>query len=245
MPPPEPENKLLATVGERKIYREDAKKVALESYLGSAVTEQVINDSLKIAVERAILSKEAVAKNIIVDAKAGTPEYYLQLKNRVVEGEVTSATGYDLSWWIPPVPYEQKPEFEEQRKQQNGMATEIQARLTAGDDPYLIAKDMIAKYPLFASTLGLNGALVAQIKDVPATTVSRTLLFEKANETKPFFKLFFSTSQGKVAKGIWLDGSGGAVVKIIENTKGASKDYPEWLAEKIKTEVVLSEGITL
>ncbi len=237
LPPPEPANVLLATIGDKEVRYTDVKKIALESYLGSAVTSSVIKEMIPVAVERAILENEAQLMGLNTKIEGEPAEFYQKLKSEVTQGKVVSVTEYDISWWIPPEPYEQLPEFEEQRKVQNEMANEIQTRFRNGDDPYSIVKDTAEKYPLFQGILGLNGALVSNLKPEDAAQ-PRVLQAEADDQDKPFFTLLFSSQKGQVAKGIWPDGSGGAVINVIDVTKGESVDYDSWLKSKIETGVI-------
>lgn len=236
-PPPDPENVLLATVGTRKIYRNDVRGIALEVYLGSAVTDKVIKNTLNTAVERAILDNEAVLKGITIPKQQKKALYYDLLKAKVIEGQVQSVSEQDISWWIPPIPYEQKPEFVVQRQNQVAMSNEIESRFKKGDDPYTVAQDMVKKYPMFEGTLGYNGA---NIQKGSKTIIpgDRTLEFDASDSAKPFFKLLYSMNSGETKKGIWNDGSGGAVIKVSKSNKGSNIDYNSWLSEMIKTSVI-------
>lgn len=238
-PPPEPENVLLATVGDRKIYRDDVKTIALEQYLSSAVTNDVIKALLDTAVERAILDSEAKKKAISIPKQTSLSVYYSLLKEKVTEGQILAITEQDINWWIPPVPYEQRPEFEVQRQNQEAMASEIEKRFRNGEDPYAVAKDTVTKYPMFGQTLGYNGANISK-SSTSITSGDRILNYDSSDSAKPFFKMMYKMNSGQIQKGIWTDGSGGAVIKVKSVSRGKSIDYNTWLADKVKKEVVFN-----
>lgn len=236
LPPPDPANVILATIGDKEIRYTDVKKIALESYLGSAVTSSIIKETIPVAVERAVLENEAKLMGLNTSIEGEPAEFYQKLKSEVTQGKVISVTEYDISWWIPPEPYEQLPEFEEQRKVQNEMANEIQTRFRSGDDPYVIVKETAEKYRIFQGILGLNGALVSNLKPEDVTQ-PRILLSDSEDQDKPFFTLLFNAQKGQVVKGIWSDGSGGAVISVVDLTEGESIDYASWLKSKIESSV--------
>lgn len=236
------DNVVLATVGTTKITKEYVRNIAEESYIPSAVTNKVVKEQLNVAVERVLLEKEALRKNIVLPKNLSKEEYYAMLRNKVTEGEVLSLEEQDISWWIPPAPdYEQLPEFVTQRGLQQEMANEIERRFINGEDPLFVAKDIIVKYPVFASILGYNGQ---QVRQMDASTVSsfRTLQYSPDDASKPFFNLLYSMGSDEVAQGIWSNGSGGAVIKTGTVTNGAQIDYKKWLADQIKEQVKYNES---
>jgi hypothetical protein len=244
-PPPDPENVLLATVGNKKIYRNDVKSIALEQYLNSSINDEVLKQFLNIAIERKILDNQASMRKIEIPSQKTKTEYYNLLKNKVTEGEILSIEETDVSWWIPPAPdYEQKKEFQEQRSQQQQLANEVEAGLKTNDDAFLVVKKVLEKYKSFQPILGFNGAIIAKITDVPVNNV-RTIKFNSLDADKPFFKLLYSMNTGEIRKGIWPDGSGGAVIKAVNVTRGERVDYETWLAQQTKELVQYNqEGIS-
>ncbi len=235
--PSEEQNVVLATIGTTKITKDYVRNIALESYVPTAITNDVIKQQLDIAIERVLLEKEALKKNIVLPKNVSKSEYYSLLKNKVTEGQILSVEEQDISWWIPPTPdYEQRPEFAEQRSVQQEMANEIERRLANDDDPLTVAKDMIVKYPVFANILGYNGQIVKQI-DQSTTSASRTVQYDAIDAEKPFFNLLYSMGSNEIRSGIWENGSGGAVIKTGTVTSGAKIDYAKWLADQIKLQV--------
>ena len=121
VPPPEPENVLLATVGDKKIYRNDVRAVALEQYVASGINSQIMKLSLDTSVERAVLDNEAEAKKIVVEKGKNKIEYYENLRNAIMLREVGTVTANTIGYWVPAFHdvYPQKPEYQQMRDLQS------------------------------------------------------------------------------------------------------------------------------
>lgn len=238
-PPPEPENVLLATVGERQIFRNDVREIALEQYLPSAITDEVIQSFLSTAVERAILDIEVVNQKLPIPESASKVEYYNSVKQEIISRNVVSAEIYSLSFWIPPPDeYPQKEEYNLQRNDLAEVMPSITQRLQSGEDAVEIAGTIYNSYPNLKELVSVNGIKYSGITDTEIVRKPRLVEGLRETSNEPFSQLLLSTPVGATVSRIWPDQSGGVVIKVLNKSTGTFVSYESWLDQKIDELVV-------
>ncbi len=237
LPPQEPENVLLATLGDKKIYRNDAKVVALEQYLASGLTSKILRLSLDIAVERVILDSEATSKKIVVDKGKNKIEYYENLKNTIIARELGTVTANSISFWVPAFHdiYPQKAEYQQMRDLQPKVFSEAISELQKGKSTYEIGKSIIANYPVFTSQLAVNSYILSKVSDISLMKKPVVYQYLVNSSNKLLMDFIFSMNKDQIKTLIWPDGEGAAIVQVVDKNVGAKATYDEWLKNKEKT----------
>lgn len=253
-PTPKPDV-LLATVGDKQIYKSAVELAAREQYAQSAITLDVLKTFFPIVIERAILDYEAEKQKIIVTnqeiknkvkelnpSQTQTPSQlkslsttarYLLLKNKIITTQIKSVEAYTIGFWIPPFSYPQKPEFTTQRLEGATALNEIDSRLKKGEEPLVIARSIDTKYPVLHEILAINGYLLKSLTDEKKAKTPRVYIYDKKNVGQPFFDTVFSLkTPGEIKKVEGKDGSGGSVIKLVSINKGESFSYEDWIKKQ-------------
>lgn len=246
MPPQEPENKLLATVGERKIYRNDAMKIALEQYARDAVNDKVLKTALDTAIERAILDKKAVELNIYAAGGTNKLVYYQNLRDEVISKEIGSVTANTISFWVPSFKdiYPQKPEYQQMRDLQPKVFVEATNKIKNGETMYNIGKYIIETYPVFKEQLGVNGYILSKMTNVSLMQKPITYQYDVNESNKRLFDFMFSLKKGDIKSLVMPDGEGASLVQVVDKSTGDKITYDRWLKEKMKGVVINSDGVS-
>lgn len=239
VPPPEPENVLLATVGERKIYRKDVKAIALEQYVASGIDSQIMKLSFDTAVERAVLDNESEVKKIVVEKGKNKIEYYENLKNAIMLREVGTVTANTIGYWVPAFHdvYPQKPEYQQMRDLQTKVFGEAVLSLQQGKTTYDIGKSILEKYPVYKDQLSVNSYRIAKTDDI--TLMQKPVVYQYLvnDSNKALMNFIFSLNKGQIKIYTWPDGEGGEIVQVVDKNFGNKITYDQWLKEKEKTVV--------
>lgn len=245
VPPPEPANVLLATVGEKKIYRNDVRVVALEQYVASGINSQIMKMSLDTAVERAVLDREAEAKKIVVEEGKNKIEYYENLKNAIMLREVGTVTANTIGYWVPAFHdiYPQKPEYQQMRDLQAKVFGEAITLLQQGKTTYDVGKSILEKYPVYKDQLSVNSYRIAKTDDI--TLMQRPVVYQYLvnDSNKALMNFIFSLNKGQIKIYTWPDGEGGEIVQVVDKSFGSKITYDQWLKEKEKTVVYEQRNI--
>ncbi len=239
VPPAEPANVLLATVGGKKIYRLDVKNIALEQYLQSAIDSKVMKMFLDIAVERAILDIEAEKLKLAAKQPQEKPaDYYAKVKEQVIQGTISSINATQIGWWIPPEGYPQKPLYETQRAEGAKAVEDIKAQFANNVETLTILKNTYDKYPSLQSVISINGTRYTGETVAGSLPLEREYDYDKDVNYFPKNKLMVGMSEGQIKGQVWEDGSGGVVIKVNKITRGEKIGYRQWLQDRIKALVV-------
>lgn len=245
-PPPEPENVLLASVGDKKIYRNDVKAVALEQYMASGINSQIMKLSLDTAVERAVLDREAEAKKVVVERGKNKIEYYENLKNAIMLREVGTVTANTIGYWVPAFHdvYPQKPEYQQMRDLQQKVFGEAIASLQQGKTTYDAGKAILEKYPVYKDQLSVNSYRIAKTDDI--TLMQKPVVYQYLvnDSNKALMNFIFSLNKGQIKIFTWPDGEGGEIVQVVDKSFGSKVTYDQWLKEKEKTVVYETNNIS-
>lgn len=243
MPPPEPANVLLATVGNRKIYRNDVRGIALEQYLASGIDSKIMKISLDAAVERAVLDNEANTKSIVVDEGKNRVEYYENLKNAIMLREVGTVTANTIGYWVPAFHdiYPQKPEYQQMRDLQSKVFGEAIVSLGQGKTTYDVGKSILERYPVYKDQLSVNSYRIAKTDDI--TLMQKPVVYQYLvnDSNKALMNFIFSLNKGQTKIYTWPDGEGGEIVQVVDKSFGGKVTYDQWLKEKERT-VVYEQG---
>lgn len=246
-PPPEPENVLLATVGDKTIYRSDAKVVALEQYVASGINSQIMKMSFDTAVERAILDKEAEVKKITVEKGKNKIEYYENLKNAIMLREVGTVTANTIGYWVPAFHdvYPQKPEYQQMRDLQPKVFSEAIASLQQGKTTYDVGKSILEKYPVYKDQLSVNSYRIAKTDDIALMQKPVVYQYLINDSNKTLMNFIFALNKGQTKIFTWPDGEGGEIVQVVDKSFGSKVTYDQWLKDKEKTVVFEANNISL
>ncbi len=246
-PPPEPENVLLATVGSKKIYRNDVRAVALEQYVSSGINSQIMKLSLNIAVERAILDNEAETKKIVAEKGKNKIEYYDNLKKAIMLRTVGTVTANTIGYWVPAFHdiYPQKPEYQQMRDLQNKIFSDATVSLQQGKTTYEIGKSILENYPVYKDQLSVNSYRIAKTDDI--TLMQKPVVYQYlVNESnKALVDFIFSLKKGQIKTYTWPDGEGGELVQIVDQNVGPKTTYEQWLKEKEKPVIYDQKNMSL
>ncbi len=244
LPQPEPENVLLATVGDKKIYRQDVKGIALEQYLQSAIDAEAIKIFLDVAIERAILDIEASRLGVSVKGTGETSQaYYDRVKNAITGGEISKVDATQIGWWLPPPEeYPQIPLYDVQREEEVKAVPEITRRLKTNEAVMDILSDVYQKYPSLQTVISVNGVRYLGPNSSTKILINREYDPNSSVAYFPGARLMREMRTGEVRSEIWKDKSGATIIKVNNITPGAKFDYLEWLKEKRNDLVVQNEG---
>ena len=245
VPPPEPENVLLATVGDKKLYRNDVRAVALEQYVASGINSQIMKLSLDTSVERAVLDNEAEAKKIVVEKGKNKIEYYENLRNAIMLREVGTVTANTIGYWVPAFHdvYPQKPEYQQMRDLQSKVFGEAIVSLGQGKTTYEVGKSILEKYPVYKDQLSVNSYRIAKTDDI--TLMQKPVVYQYLvnDSNKALMNFIFSLNKGQIKIFTWPDGEGGEIVQVVDKSFGSKITYDQWLKEKEKTVVYEQKNI--
>lgn len=242
----EPENVLLATVGEQKIFRTDVKAVALEQYMVSGINSQIMKLSFDTAVERAVLDMEAESKKIVVEKGKNKIEYYENLKNAIRLREVGTVTANTIGYWVPAFHdvYPQKPEYQQMRDLQSKVFGEAMTSLQQGKTTYDAGKSILEKYPVYKDQLSVNSYRIAKTDDI--TLMQKPVVYQYLvnDSNRALMNFIFSLNRGQIKIFTWPDGEGGEIVQVVDKSFGSKITYDQWLKEKEKTVVFETNNIS-
>lgn len=244
-PPPEPENVLLATVGERQIYRKDVVDVALEQYTQSGINSQIMKLALDIAVERAILDAEAEEKQIVVTDAPNKIEYYERLKGTIIAREIGSVDANVISYWVPAFGdiYPQKPEYQQMRDLTQEVLGGAVEELRAGRSTYEIGSEIVQKYPVFKDQLAVNSYILSKVSDTSLMTKPITYQYIVNDSNKLFLDTLFAMNPDQIRLLVWPDGEGAAVIQVVNKNTGDKVSYDQWLESRKEGVTFIEENI--
>lgn len=235
-PPPDPANVLLATVGNKKIYRNDVKAIALEQYAFSALNSKVLKTSLDIAIERAILDDQATIKKIIIEKGNSKLQYYENLKDTIIAREIGTVTANMLSFWVPAFHdiYPQKPEYQQMRDLEPTVFADAIQQLQKGGNTYDIGKSILEKYPVFTPQLGVNSYILSKVTDLSLMQKPVIYQYLVNDSNKLLLDTMFAMNKGQIKILVWPDGEGAAVIQVVDKNNGEKITYDNWLKDKEK-----------
>ncbi len=255
LPPPEPENVLLATVGEKQIYWRDVNNLALENYLASAIDNNVLKLYLNIAIERAILDKEAERLKISITSaeielrkksaaakKTDLLIKYDLLKEKVMKAQIKNVVAYTVGFWIASFDYPQLPEYTVQREKGKIALAEIQLKFIANEKAVDIAKYTAESYPELSEIVAINGLIYVKTTDLNLLENPRTYTLNPTDKGKPYnddevFDALSKIKAGEVVKVERKNGSGGTVIKAVSINNSGFASYEDFLTAR-KKEIV-------
>ena len=234
LPPPEPENVLLATVGDNQIYYDDIVNVALEQYLKSAINKEVLGISLDIAVERAILDNEAKTLGIVIQPNDNKIEYYEALKSAIMAREIGTVTANTISFWVPAFNdiYPQTEEYQQMRDLQPEVFAEATRLLQSGENAYDIGKLILEKYPVYTPKLAVNSYILSKMTDASLMQSPVTYEYLVNDSNKLLLDFMFNMTPGQINTLVWPEGEGAALVQVVSKNSGDKISYQQWLDEK-------------
>lgn len=240
---------LLATVGNKEIYKSQVVALAREQYEQKAITNEVLQTFFNKLVEWTILDTEAENLGITVTddeitelaGEGATPSVrqatrYEILKDKIMNAQTTSVEANTIGFWIPSYDYPQEPEYETQRAEVAVALQDIMLKLKEGQTPLQVTEYASTQYPSLPK-LSLNGYIFAKTQDqalmeVPKTYVIGELDPESTSSDPDLYKALNTVKQGDVVVVMRNDGSGGSVAQIVGVTTGGFATYDEFLAAK-------------
>jgi hypothetical protein len=253
-------DKKLVTVGDKDIYKSEVWRKANEQYSGDAIDNAILNNFLNLMIEREILDREAkelgigVTENEISTSGGTTSKVvrdnvkYELLKKKIVESQVQSVLAYTLGYWIRPLsdPY-QPPEFAQRRTDGASALIEAQSAINRGEAPVDVAKSIYEKYESLKPIWALNGFIVDRIEDESVYANPKLFTFNKeeleAMNDPEIYNAMAAMESGEVRRVVRSDGSGGAVIKVMEKTVGEFGDYEMFLSTRKKELVTVHDEI--
>lgn len=244
-PPPDPENVLLATVGDKKIYRSDVKAIALEQYLASGISSQILKQSFGTAVERTILDKEAFDKKIVVEPGKTKVDYYQNLKDTIIARQIGSVTVNSIGFWVPALHdiYPQKPEYQQMRDLQATIFTKATNELKQGKTTYEIGKLILQEHPVYSNQLAVNSYIFSKVDDVSLMQKPVVYQYQVNESNKSYMDFLFSLNKGQIKAYSWPDGEGASLVQVVDKNVGTKVTYDVWLKDKEKSVVYNTDNI--
>lgn len=258
---------LLATVGDKKIYKSTVEDTAREFYTPTAIDKKALKNSYDITVERALLDYEAATENITLSEKEieekaknmysiQSPSInenyynaakYTLIKERILAKNILSKEAYVISFWIPPFTYTQKPIYAEQREEGEQALNDAEQRFNNNDEPLTIAMDIFDTYPSLQNILLLNGYKIKNTRNRVVFEKPRLFTFEKELlkelDDPEFYDALLETEPGSVKKVIKSDASGGTVIKVTSQNLGKYISIKQLLEERKKQLVTVHQTL--
>lgn len=248
-PPPEKatslqEDLVLATVGGENISVMDLNHFASENLGARKLDSDTLKGMLDVLVERRLLDQEAEARQIQVSPPNGVrnENYYDILRERLTQGQVTSAEVVDIGWWLPPLDeYEQTDLSQRQRAEQEQASLDIEQRLLNNVSTDQILDYVVQTYPSIAESLSINGTKYEGSGSLSPDVLTRTHELNEDLLYLPRYQAIFALSTGEVSRNIWEDGSGADIIKAINVNRGEGESYEKWLERNILEKVTFNQ----
>lgn len=250
---------LIAVFNGQKIYEKDLEKVAAEQNDPDAIDKEALKDALDTLIQRKVLDLEKQEKGIEVSQdeisqKAAEQDlesnqaYYEVLKDKVTMLDVQAMKVASVGFWSPKndnlesLTADEKTLASRQAQQGSQALSEVETRLTSGEDLLTIAQSIALKYPVVGPAISINGYILDTLSESERQSLSSYEIIEKGNadldnsiRTGLFamaeneVKTFENTETNK----------GGFVFKILQ--KGSDSGfatYDAWLKSKENSLVV-------
>ncbi|MBI2032806.1 MAG: hypothetical protein HYT09_04150 [Candidatus Levybacteria bacterium] len=249
---------VIAKVGENNITKADVDNLVVEMSGAVSTDKTVLNDTLNILIERAILENTAFENNLNPTQEEtnnrasaeGISEEEAKLeiiKDLVTKNLLNSRTVVSLGFWSPPETAQKalttaEVQTAEIQSTDGALAlTEIENKMKTDEDILTIADSIMRKYPSLAPILAVNGYILNGLTPEEKTQSATSYLIEHddSNLDSTTLNGVFSMTVDEVKKISNTEtNQGGSVFKLIKkgNETGPGS-YSSWLSSQ-KEDVV-------
>lgn len=233
------ENVIMATVGDRQVYRSNVEAVAMEQYSAEDINDEIIEMFLPITIERVILDIESEKLGINIEPEENKSEYYQKLRSAVMSREIGTVTANMISFWVPAFGdiYPQTEEYQQMRDLRPQVFEEAKELFEDGESAYAIGQQILQEYPVYTPRLAVNSYILSMMQDSSLLQEPLVYDYETTEDTKILLDFMFNMSAGEIDTLVWPDGEGAALIQIVSKSEGDQISYEQWLNEKLENVV--------
>ncbi len=254
------ENKPIASVGDKPIYLEDLKKVALEKNPASSTDTNAIRLAFAVLTERIILDSEAKKLNVSVSDRETeqriitiypTPKElssqekkelsYNLLKEKIMEKSVESREAYSIRAELPPYSQyrdqyttEQLEFFQQQKDAIDKLLPDVEERLRHADIFLNIAQSVYKEYPDLQAIMEVNEYNMHETKDEKLLKNPKLYFYDRKRTGDLFFDTIFALHTQEIKLINHQSNPGGYVIMLKKINNQGIFNYDDWLAAKKK-----------
>ena len=231
-----PESTVIVTIDGQDFTKADIREVANEQYESSAVDDQALKDALDVLIERTILDIEAERLGVEADSD------YEVLQEKITLAATKSRKVLSLGFWSPKSSDQGNLDASEKEiartitSQGRAALSEIETRLSNGEDVVEIADAILVKYPALEDYLAINGyRLIDLSEDEKQAFASPDIVeFGDSNMDGTVLNGVFALGVGEIKKFQATEtNDGGWVFKLLEKGKDTGPStYSAWLTER-------------
>jgi len=267
LPPPEPENVLLATVKGENILSQELLDLAGTYVLESQMDKNDLKQYLDKLIERKILDIEAKSRAIVLDESEATKDldetmkswaprlyqrdrdenYYKLLKSQISARFISSMALNIIGFWVPG-PNDPEvvdvPDHDAKRKTGIAALEKIEGLIRSGTDPYKATTQILPEYPLLNKVLAYNGGILGA--ESGGTISSNPIEYElsKLKTSRPYlYDGVLLMKEGETKTLIEPNGRGASIVQVVSRRGKEFNSYDEFISLRKKELVKFKDKI--
>ncbi len=255
-------DKLIATIGNQKIYRSDVYNLAKKQYSEDAINEQVLKTFYNLIVERKILDIEAsklgikvteqeavlaarenlASKNDVIEQTYTVQKRYDLLKEKIMSKSIKSRTAFSVDFWTAGSSYDQqeisasdKQKATKIQSQAKKAFPQIEALIKQGTAPIDAVKKIMtnSKFSDLNNIIAVNGYIVSLTANQEVMKKPRIYTVDdKISLGNSFYDFLFSLKKGDVRTIFSEDGAIGKIFKVTDLSNFPFDNYQQWLQKK-------------